>query len=176
MKIAYFPSSRGVAPRPRLGIEMSAKGRGTSAAFVTRPVIVTGFCAGARAVAATTSAARHEAIRRDSVRMSPSLAWNDTTVAPRAASRAGNEDIGLLLSLPGHPTAWESIRACDGRSEGRDVAEALVGTFELTSEWVASVVWRARNRRRNWPPWIRTKIPGSKVRCPAIGRGASTDV
>src|SRR5439155_23106393 len=28
-------------------------------------------------------------------------------------------------------------------------------------------------RCRSWPRWARTPIPGSKVRCPAIGRGAS---
>ena len=35
---------------------------------------------------------------------------------------------------------------------------------------------RAPKEARNWPRWARTTIPGSKVRCPAIGRGASYDV
>src|SRR5690349_7549737 len=30
-----------------------------------------------------------------------------------------------------------------------------------------------RSRNSNWPRWIRTTIPRSKVWCPAVGRGAS---
>src|SRR4029077_9277768 len=85
----------------------------------------------------------------------------------------GNEDL-VMVRLAGHGrTAVQESglgslgfqRPREDRQEGRRPDDSPIHRFTSSG--------RTRSGDGNWPRWIRTTIPRSKVWCPAVGRGAS---
>src|SRR5256712_7314691 len=89
-------------------------------------------------------------------------------LSPPSAVRFLRAMIGLEEAMHSVPSRWNGTRDGEGCSSG----ERPAGTH-----WWArcSCATAGGMAGRDWPGRIRTFIPGSKVRCPAVGRGASDD-